>query len=159
MTFKVRASLHYNLIFQGYFILYLHAGNEYQALFLSTTEPTNKDGSTLNPTKSICDPFVFNTVISRARSVVVSVGNPFTLLRKETHMVKKYGDKAKCWSSYLRLCLEKGTLSAAPSLELTEEEWKWKKSSIQGLVFQQTEQTEKSVPYVGFAPQEGIYSY
>ena len=133
--------------------MFFFSGNEYQALFLSTSEPTNKDGSTLNPTKSICDPFVFNTVISRARSVVVSVGNPFTLLRKETHMVKKYGDKAKCWSSYLRLCLEKGTISAAPSLELTKEEWDWNISTIKGLLANQLR--EESLPQAESTPQEG----
>lgn len=98
------------------------SGNEYRALFLSTSEPTNNDGSTRNPTKSICDPFVFNTVISRAQSLIISAGNPFTLLRKERHM-KKYGDKAKCWSNYIKLCLEHGTIRAAPLLKLKEEEW------------------------------------
>ena len=106
----------------SFFTSVWNSGNEYQALFLSTSEPTNKDGSTRNRTKSICDPFVFNTVVSRARSVVVSAGNPFTLLRKESHTVKKYGDRAKCWSNYLKLCIENETISAAPSLGLSEEE-------------------------------------
>lgn len=115
-------------------LIYIIIGNEYQALFLSTTEPTYKDGSTRNPTKSICDPFVFNTVISRARLVIVSVGNPFTLLRKEVHMEKKYGDKARCWSKYLKLCLEHGTFLPADSLGPTDEEWKWILVSIRGLL-------------------------
>ncbi len=120
----------------SFFTSVWNSGNEYQALFLSTSEPTNKDGSTRNRTKSICDPFVFNTVVSRARSVVVSAGNPFTLLRKESHTVKKYGDRAKCWSNYLKLCIENETISAAPSLGLSEEEWQWKLKSLKGLLLE-----------------------
>ena len=69
-------------------------------LFLSTFEATNLDGSTRNPTKSIVDPYVVNTAVSRARSLVVSVGNPYLLLSMEKHMCKKYGEKAKkhAWS-------------------------------------------------------------
>lgn len=131
-------------------------GNEYRALFLSTTEPTNQDGSTLNPTKSICDPFVFNTVISRAQSVIVSVGNPFLLLRKESHMVAKYGDKARCWSNYLKLCLENRTITAAPSLKLTEEEWEWKLSSIRALVNQSTTPSKANVVFAEPASKKGM---
>lgn len=103
-------------------------------MFLSTTEPTKKDGSTLDPTKSICDPFVFNTVISRARLVIVSVGNPFTLLRKESHMVRKYGDRGRCWSNYLKLCLNRGTVVPDSSLHLTDEEWEWRLKSLRRAV-------------------------
>ena len=97
------------------------AGHEFRALFLSTAESTWRDGTTRNPTKSICDRFVFNTVLSRARSLVVCVGNPFVLLRMEMHMQKKYGDKGKCWSNYLRLCIEHGTLSV-DEVGLSEQE-------------------------------------
>ena len=67
-------------------------------------------------------------------------------------MVKKYGDKAKCWSSYLRLCLEKGTMSAASSLELTKEEWDWTISSIKGLANQLR---EASLSWAESSSQEG----
>ena len=110
----------------------LFAGHEFRALFLSTAEPTWKDGKTRNPTKSICDHFVFNTVLSRARSLVVCVGNPFVLLRMESHMQEKYGEKGKCWSNYLRLCSEHGTLIIDDSLGLDEQE---KTESLQVLRF------------------------
>jgi serine/threonine protein kinase len=81
-------------------------GREYRILFLSTYEATDEDGSTRNPTKSIADPYVVNTVVTRARSLVVSVGNPYMLLNMEKHMCKKYGEKAKYWSNYIKRCLE-----------------------------------------------------
>ena len=36
-------------------------------------------------------------------------------------MQKKYGDKGKCWSNYLRLCIEHGTLSV-DEVGLSEQE-------------------------------------
>ena len=97
-------------------------GREFRALFLSTSEPTDKDGATRNPTKSICDRYVFNTAITRTQSLVVAVGNPFMLLHTERHMVQKYGAKGKCWSNYLKLCFEHGTLFIHDSLQVTETE-------------------------------------
>ena len=95
-------------------------GHEFKALFLSTSEPTDKDGATRNPTKSICDRYVFITAITRAQSIVVAVGNPFMLLRIERHMVQKYGEKGKCWSNYLKLCLDHGTLTVHDSLRVPD---------------------------------------
>ena len=74
-------------------------------LFLSTFEATHEDGSTRNPTKSIADPYVVNTVVSRARSLVVSVGNPYLLLNMEMHMCRKYGEKGKYWSNFIQRCI------------------------------------------------------
>ena len=98
------------------------AGYEFRALFLSTSEPTKENGETRNPTKSICDRYVFNTAITRARSLVVSVGNPFMLLKTESHMIRKYGEKGKCWSQYLKTCLDHDTLSIHSSLGLSNTE-------------------------------------
>jgi len=95
-------------------------GREFRALFLSTSEPTDRDGATCNPTKSTCNRYVFNTAITRAQSLVVAVGNPFMLLRMERHMVQKYGEKGKCWSNYLKLCLDHGTLTVHDSLRVPE---------------------------------------
>ncbi|CAI8034252.1 Probable helicase with zinc finger domain [Geodia barretti] len=92
-------------------------GQEFRALFISTSEPTTPDGETRDATKSISDPAVFITAITRARSLVVAVGNPFMLLRREEHMVKKYGDRGHCWSHFLKACIDNGTLSVYHSSE------------------------------------------
>ena len=97
-------------------------GHEFRALFLSTSEPTDKDGATCNPTKSLCDRYVFNTVITRAQSLVVTVGNPFMLLRMEKHMVRKYGEKGKCWSNYIKFCLDNDTFDFHDSVRVSEAE-------------------------------------
>ena len=86
-------------------------GREYRVLFLSTYEATHADGSTRNPTKSITDPYVVNTVVTRARSLVVSVGNPYMLLNMEKHMCKKYGEKGKYWSNYIKRCLDHNSVT------------------------------------------------
>jgi len=38
----------------------------------------------------------------------------------ERHMVQKYGEKGKCWSNYLKLCLDHGTLTVHDSLQVPE---------------------------------------
>lgn len=101
-------------------IKFLFPGQEFQAVFLSTTEPVNTDGSTRNDSKSPCDRYVFNTVLTRARSLVVVVGSPLVLLNIETHMVKHYGMKGKCWSLYLKSCLERNTFIIPTSVEHSE---------------------------------------
>ena len=92
-------------------------GQEFQALFLSTTEPMDEDGNTTNPTKSPCDPYIFNTVLTRSKSLVVVVGNPVALLNIESHMKALYGKKARCWSSFIRLCLEQNSFLVPPEVE------------------------------------------
>ena len=92
-------------------------GQEFQAVFLSTTEPVSEDGDTLNPTKSPCDRYIFNTVLTRAKSLVVVVGSPRILLNTEQHMVRLYGNKGRCWSLYLKSCIEHGTLIVPPLVE------------------------------------------
>ena len=100
----------------------MFSGREFRALFLSTFEATHEDGSTRNPTKSIADPYIFNTVVTRARSLVVSVGNPYQLLKMEEHMGRKYGEKGKCWSSYLKRCLDNNTLTFHDSIRILDAE-------------------------------------
>ena len=58
----------------------------------------------------MCDPYVFNTALTRAQSLVVAVGNPFLLLKTENHMEHKYEFKVKCWQEYLKRCIEYKTL-------------------------------------------------
>ena len=92
-------------------------GQEFQALFLSTMEHMDEDGNTTNPTKSPCDPYIFNTVLTRSKSLVVVFGNPVALLNIESHMKVLYGKKAQCWSSFIRLCLEKGSFHIPREVE------------------------------------------
>ena len=86
-------------------------GREYRAVFISTLEVTKDDGSTLDPTKSICDQYIFNTVITRAQSLIVCVGNPFLLfsIEKCTPNYKIY-----CWREYVKRCLETSSFQLAP---------------------------------------------
>ena len=95
-------------------------GREFQAIFLSTTEPIDSNGLSMNPTKSPCGQYVFNTVITRAKSLVVCVGNPFILLRVE----KRMNNERLVWKDYLRRCLIAKTLHAPCSqkeaMDLTE---------------------------------------
>ena len=90
---------------------------EYRAIFMSILESALPD-SEQSPgiTKCLCNPYVLNTTLAHVQSVVVSVGNPFKLLRSEEIMVNKYGNRAKCWTEYLRLCLSNGTFISTKSL-------------------------------------------
>ncbi len=111
-------------------------GQEFRALFLSTIEPLGPDGNTLNPTKSPCDPFVFNTLLTRAESLVVVVGNPNTLLCTEDHMVKKYGLSARCWSNFIHQCLSKNSFCVPMSVEKSVEKQNLFKKSLASKVAQ-----------------------
>ena len=68
---------------------------------MSTVESVDLvSGQSANPTKSLCNPYVFNTAITRAQSLVVASGNPFTLLAVEAKMPHpKY-----CWKEFLKFC-------------------------------------------------------
>ena len=87
---------------------------------MSTTEPVDASGNTTNPTKSPCDPYVFNTLLTRSKSLVVVVGSPLTLLKIEDHMEKLYGGRSRCWSSYLRKCWDNNTFIIPPELNSDE---------------------------------------
>ena len=88
-------------------------------MFISTSEPTASNGKTKDSTKSISDPSVFITALTRAQSLVVAVGNPFMLLKREKHMVEKYGDRGHCWSLFLKACLDNKSLSVPHSCRET----------------------------------------
>ena len=109
-------------------------------MFLSTTEPVDCYGNTTNPTKSPCDPYVFNTVLTRSKSLVVAVGSPLALLGIEKHIKARYGTskEAKCWSSYLKLCLEKGTFIIPPMVEPSEVKAKEYEKMLRSMVFEES---------------------
>ena len=70
----------------------------------------------MNPTKSICDQYVFNTIITRAQSLVVCVGNPFLLFstEKSTLSMSKSTPSIYCWREYVKRCLETSSLQLIP---------------------------------------------
>ena len=108
-------------------------------MLLSTSEPVTDKCASANPTKSLCNPYVFNTAITRAQSLVVSVGNPFLLLKMEENMVKypEYEHIGKCWSNYFKCCLEHKSMEIAPSLMLSTEKQEETLMKIKGLVEKQ----------------------
>lgn len=99
-------------------ILPTFIGKEYQAIFLSVSEsalPDNEQDPTI--AKCVCNPYILNTTLTHAQSLVVSVGNPFRLLKSEEIIMKKYGSRAKCWTEYLGLCLSKDSFVTTASLD------------------------------------------
>ena len=104
--------------FQG--VSFVSTGREFQCVFLSTAEPTTPEGGSKNPTKTPCSQYVFNTALTRAKSLVVCAGNPFLLMKIE----EKLGDanERSCWKEFLQCCFEYETLHVPPSLKLTNEE-------------------------------------
>ena len=80
----------------------MYLGREFQAVFVSTAEATDSSGCSKNPTKSMADQFVFNTVVTRAQSLVVCVGNPYFLF----HLENKMHPGKKFWLAYVNSCLE-----------------------------------------------------
>ena len=79
---------------------------------MSTTESLDPSGYSNNPTKSLCSPSVFNTAITRAKSLVVAVGNPYTLMAVEGKL-----DKSKqCWAKYLNHCFSANTILKSPGI-------------------------------------------
>lgn len=98
-------------------MLLFFSGQEFEDLYVSTTEPVDDVGNTINPTKSPCDPYVFSSVLTRSKSLVVVVGCPEALLKIEEHMVMLYGNRAHCWSSYMKHCMKNATFSVPPEVE------------------------------------------
>ena len=58
-------------------------------------------------TKSLFNRYVFNTVITRARSHVVAVGKPVEILSFEDEVTK---GELQCWHEYIKFCMDKETM-------------------------------------------------
>ena len=67
-----------------------------------------------DPVKSLCDQYVFNTVITRACSLVVAIGNPFRLMKIEEQA--QVDNSKSCWLPYLYRCLQCQSLSLSSFL-------------------------------------------
>ena len=85
-------------------------------MFLSTSEPRlYQDGtfqhvSTQNVGGSVSNQRVFNTVLTRAKSLFVVVGNPFYLLDAEQSLVEAGQQSVLCWKEYLKTCISRGSI-------------------------------------------------
>ena len=73
----------------------------------------NEDYSPFDPVKSMCDPYMFNTIITRPKSLLVTIGNPFRLLKIQ----QKTPDPPACWLEYLYQCWEQGSLILSSNLK------------------------------------------
>ena len=104
--------------------MYLILGGEFKALFMSTVESLDPSGCSSNPTKSLCSPVVFNTAITRAKSMIVAVGNPYTLMAVEENM----DNSKQCWAEYLNRCFEENTF--VPMNGATDEDLKELKQCV-----------------------------
>ena len=96
-------------------------------MFLSTVEPTTENGDPSDPVRSMSNDLVFNTIMTRARSLIYCVGNPFALC--------KIGEKypVNCWKAYLQRCVQCETLQFALSAKKVNTQFVAKE--IQEMVF------------------------
>ena len=87
--------------------------------------------ATRDTVKSLCDQYVFNTVITRARSLVVAFGNPFRLMEIEKQLasVRDVTDSqgesmpiTKCWQTFFYHCLQCNSLVFSDDLNLQRQE-------------------------------------
>ncbi|XP_019858894.1 PREDICTED: uncharacterized protein LOC109587109 [Amphimedon queenslandica] len=88
-------------------------GHEFQAIFLSLFEPIENDELNAFYVKSLFNPFVFNTVITRAKFRVVAVGRLNEVQQFENDTLShpcRSDNTVKCWHEYLSLCRRQGTL-------------------------------------------------
>ena len=87
--------------------------------------------ATRDPVKSLCDQYVFNTVITRARSLVMAFGNPFRLMEIERNLANE-GDVPdsqgssslvrKCWQTLFYYCLQCNSLVLSDDLSQQRQE-------------------------------------
>ena len=49
-------------------------------------------------------------------------------------MVGRYGEKAKCWSNFLKICFDNKTFSVGSPIHFTNEEVEWMRSPLPSIV-------------------------
>ena len=94
----------------------------------------NEDYSPFDPVKSMCDPYMFNTIITRPKSLLVAIGNPFRLRKIEQWTP----DIPACWSEYLCQCWEGGSLLLSARLRQNPGAYKKQLGKLEEDVFFQT---------------------
>lgn len=93
--------------------MFITLGHEYKAVIICAYEPLEADGSSTDSTKTLVQPGIFNTVVSRSKQQVIVVGNPFRLLDLE----KRMNTNPKCWNEYIKLCLKNDTMLYSDDIE------------------------------------------
>ena len=92
----------------------------------------NEDYSPFDLVKSICDPYMFNTIITRPKSLFFVVGNPFRLHKIQ----QKMPDSPACWLEYLYQCWEGGSLLLSAKLREDLGACKKQLGELEELMFQ-----------------------
>ena len=108
-------------------------GREFEAVFVCTAEPVNKDYSPSDPVKSMCDRYMCNTIITRPKSLLVAVGNPFRLRKIEQKMAE---ENPVCWSEYIYQCWERDSLLLSATLRENIGACKKQLDELKELMFQ-----------------------
>ena len=85
-------------------------GLEFRVVFLSTHEPREYDESEkllpcLDMGGTVVNQRVFNTMITRTKSLFVAVGNPFYLLDAEEKLAVAGNQTALCWREFIKTCI------------------------------------------------------
>ena len=126
-------------------------GREFDAIFVCTAQPVNQDYSPFDPVKSMCDPFMFNTIVTRPKSLLVAIGNPFRLRKIE----QKTPTPPACWSEYLYQCWEGGTLFLSAQLKQDLGACKRPLGELQGMMFQRAAEKLRRVAPKAVGKEEG----
>ena len=115
-TYTLQGSFYLVTVGCNYELIISYTGNEFRAIFVSTVEALDK-GRSKNPTKSLCDRYVFNTLLTRAKSLVVVAGSPYVLLQTEENMEE---EKKYYWKMFIKSCIDHETFIIPRSVERNE---------------------------------------
>ena len=106
-------------------------GREFRAIFICTSEAVDRSCATRDPVKSLCDQYVFNTVITCACSLVMAFGNPFRHMEIERNLANEEGvpnprgsssPVKKCWETLFYYCLQCNSLVLSGDLAQQRQE-------------------------------------
>ena len=75
---------------------------------MGTCETTDERGIPNNTTKTIMNRYVFNTALTRAKYLVLAVGNPLQILHREQKMyeIDPNNHSFMCWKEFIKRCIE-----------------------------------------------------